>query len=111
MQYIGGGGSGCTMAEAEAEAEAVAAADKLSGATLPPSGNTLPLRGLKMAVAAAGDPTGHRSMASYNHVQRFVKEKEVDESRFSALPGLPLQHSLWQLLVVLYCWGNAREQI
>ena len=62
MQYIGGGGSGCTMAEAEA----VAAADKLSGATLPPSGNTLPLRGLKMAVAeavaAAGDPTGHRSI-------------------------------------------------
>ena len=60
MQYIGGGGSGCTMAEAVA----VAAADKLSGATLPPSGNTLPLRGLKMAVAeavaAAGDPTGHR---------------------------------------------------
>ena len=59
MQYIGGGGSGCTMAEA------VAAADKLSGATLPPSGNRLPLRGLKMAVAealaAAGDPTGHRS--------------------------------------------------
>ena len=45
-------------------AEVVAAADKLSGATLPPSGNTLPLRGLKMAVAeavaAAGDPTGHR---------------------------------------------------
>ena len=32
---------------------AVAAADKLSGATLPPSGNTLPLRGLKMAVAEA----------------------------------------------------------
>ena len=60
MQYIGGGGSGCTMAEA------VAAADKLSGATLPPSGNTLPLRGLKMAiaeaVAAAGDPTGHRTL-------------------------------------------------
>ena len=59
MQYIGGGGSGCTMAEAEA------VADKLSGATLPPSGNTLPLRGLKMAVAeavaAAGDPTGHRT--------------------------------------------------
>ena len=47
MQYIGGGGSGCTMAVA------VAAADKLSGATLPPSGNTLPLRGLKMAVAEA----------------------------------------------------------
>ena len=50
-------------------AEAVAAADKLSGATLPPSGNTLPLRGLKMAVAeavaAAGDPTGHRS-TGYN---------------------------------------------
>ena len=45
MQYIGGGGSGCTMAEA------VAAADKLSGATLPPSGNTLPLRGLKMGVS------------------------------------------------------------
>ena len=45
--------------------QAVAAADKLSGATLPPSGNTLPLRGLKMAVAeavaAAGDPTGHRT--------------------------------------------------
>ena len=34
-------------------AVAVAAADKLSGATLPPSGNTLPLRGLKMAVAEA----------------------------------------------------------
>ena len=50
-------------------AEAVAAADKLSGATLPPSGNTLPLRGLKMAVAeavaAAGDPTGHRSHGRY----------------------------------------------
>ena len=56
MQYIGGGSSGCTMAVA------VAAADKLSSATLPPSRNTLPLRGLKMAeaVAAAGDPTGHR---------------------------------------------------
>ena len=31
----------------------MAVADKLSSATLPPSGNTLPLRGLKMAVAEA----------------------------------------------------------
>ena len=66
VQYIGGGGSGCTMAVAVA----VAAADKLSGATLPPSGNTLPLRGLKMAVAeavaAAGDPTGHRSITIFS---------------------------------------------
>ena len=48
-----GGCSILAVAAADAQAVAVAAADKLSGATLPPSGNTLPLRGLKMAVAEA----------------------------------------------------------
>ena len=79
-----GGGSGCTMAVA------VAAADKLSGATLPPSGNTLPLRGLKMAVAeavaAAGDPTGHRMIL--NRIVIFVGVIH-DTLNFKYRPSLP----------------------
>ena len=88
MQYIGGGGSGCTMAVA------VAAADKLSGATLPPSGNTLPLRGLKMAVAEAVAAAVSLSATVGRPIERYLEKKKFSSgSRKYCVSGFSLIHA------------------
>ena len=52
-----------------------------------------------------------KSLGRLKKERKKKEEQEDDECGFSPLPGSSLQQCVRAIFVLLYSWGNAREQI